>query len=514
MKERLIGIDAGGTMTKVVLFDVAGNELACERQPNHVLLPHAGWVERDGEAMWTAVCISLKALLEKTGTDPADIIAVTPSGYGGGVYLVDKDGINVRNGVISPDTRAIPVLDKWHATGVARQIIPEIESNLWPGQTFSLLGWFKEHEPDTLRRTAHVLSCKDFLRLRLCGDVSTDPTDGGCAGVINVTRSDISQDAFAIAGMKEWLPKLAPVRNAVEIAGRITAAAARETGLKEGTPVCRGVYDVVGCALATGVERDSQLAAVAGTFSIHSTLHRKPTLDPLPTIQTPYPVDGLVLATMATPTSASNLEWFVNTFMAAERSAAKAKGVSVYDVCNDLVGSTMGRGNDILFFPFLLDGPRGAPAGFTGMTMSTSMADMLRAVYEGVACVHRLDMTNLLTGPSAARPDVIRFAGGPSRSAVWAQMFTDCLGLPLEITNGSELGAKGAAMCGAVAAGAYSSMSDAMKGMVKLEHRFTPDRSRGAVLTEKYKRFRAAIDTSVAAWRAAQEAPRSQGEAA
>jgi len=242
MKERLIGIDAGGTMTKVVLFDVAGNELACERQPNHVLLPHAGWVERDGEAMWTAVCISLKALLEKTGTDPADIIAVTPSGYGGGVYLVDKDGINVRNGVISPDTRAIPVLDKWHATGVARQIIPEIESNLWPGQTFSLLGWFKEHEPDTLRRTAHVLSCKDFLRLRLCGDVSTDPTDGGCAGVINVTRSDISQDAFAIAGMKEWLPKLAPVRNAVEIAGRITAAAARETGLKEGTPVCRGVY--------------------------------------------------------------------------------------------------------------------------------------------------------------------------------------------------------------------------------------------------------------------------------
>ena len=506
MKQRLVGIDAGGTMTKVVLFDLQGNELACERQPNHVLLLNPGWVERDGEAMWQAVCVSLRALLEKTGTNPADIIAITPSGYGGGVYLVDRDGINVRNGVISPDTRSIPLIERWHASGLARGIIPEIESNIWPGQTFSLLAWFKENEPETFRRTAHVLPCKDFLRMRLCGDISTDPTDGGCAGIINVTRSDISQQAFAIAGMKEWLPKLPAVRNAVEIVGGISAGAAAATGLKEGTPVCRGVYDVVGCALATGVENDSQLAAVAGTFSIHSTLHRTPTLNPLPTIQVPYPVGSYVMATMATPTSASNLEWFVKTFMAAEKQQASARGQSVYDICNDLVAGTMAKGNDILFFPFLLDGPRGAPAGFTGMTMATGMADMLRAIYEGVACVHRMDMTNLLTGPGAAKPNVIRFAGGPSRSAVWAQMFTDCLGLPLEITNGSELGAKGAAMCGAVAAGAYSSLGDAMKGMVKLERRFTPDAARGAVLTAKYRRFLSSIETSVQAFQATRKA--------
>jgi len=68
MKQRLIGIDAGGTMTKVVLFDLQGNELACERQSNDVVLKHPGWVERDGEAMWHAVCTNLKALLEKTDT--------------------------------------------------------------------------------------------------------------------------------------------------------------------------------------------------------------------------------------------------------------------------------------------------------------------------------------------------------------------------------------------------------------------------------------------------------------
>lgn len=122
MRERLIGIDAGGTMTKVVLFDLAGNELGCERQPNVMLMPHPGWTERDPERMWSATCVSIRNLLETTGTDPADVVAVTPSGYGGGVYLVDSSGIPVRNGLVSTDTRSIPIIETWAATGLGRRL--------------------------------------------------------------------------------------------------------------------------------------------------------------------------------------------------------------------------------------------------------------------------------------------------------------------------------------------------------------------------------------------------------
>src|SRR5690606_28813577 len=129
------------------------------------------------------------------------------------------------------------------------------------------------------------------------------------------TKSEISREAFEAAGMQEWLGKLPPVRPSIEVVGRIPAAVASLTGLCAGTPVVRGVYDVAGCALASGAVSSKQLAAVAGTFSIHSTVHRKPALAPLPTIQTPYPVDGQVLATTATPTSASNLEWLCKTML-------------------------------------------------------------------------------------------------------------------------------------------------------------------------------------------------------
>jgi L-xylulokinase len=500
MRERLIGIDAGGTMTKVVLFDLQGNELGCERQPNDMLMLHPGWTERDAEQMWAATCRSIKALLEKTKTDPTDVLAVTPSGYGGGVYLIDRHGVPVRNALVSTDTRSLSIVDRWATNGVRQQVSSAIEQLVWPGQTLVLLAWMQENEPGVVNRTAHVLSCKDYLRMKLCGDISTDPTDAGCAGILNVSRSEISKEAFEAATLQKWFDKLVPVAASTEVVGKVSAAAAGETGLKAGTPVVRGVYDVVGCALATGVTSSTQLAAVAGTFSIHSTLHKKPALDPMPHIQTPYPIAGEILATTATPTSASNLEWFCKTAMMAETGTAKARGLNIYELCNELVAGTLPAPSKVQFFPFLYDGPRGAPSGFSGMTASTSMPDLLRAIYEGVVFAHRTDFNYLLTGPDAAKPDVIRFAGGPSRSEVWSQMFADGLGLPVEVANGAELGAKGGAICAAVATGAYATVPEAMAKMVRIEQRFEPDATRAAALAAKYEDYRFAIDTNVQAW--------------
>ncbi|WP_377291161.1 FGGY-family carbohydrate kinase [Rhizobium sp. SG2393] len=513
MRERLVGVDAGGTMTKVVLFDLEGNELACERRPNVMLLPQDGWTERDADGMWRATCESVRALLEKTGTDPADIIAVTPSGYGGGIYLVDRDGVPVRNALVSTDTRSIPLIDAWRRSGVAAEVQSHIQQQIWPGQSLAIMAWFQKNQPEVAARTAHVLSCKDFLRLRLTGDISTDPTDAGCAGILNVNRGDVAHEAFKAAGIENWLDKLAPIGGSTEIAGHISAKAAAETGLKAGTPVVRGVYDVVGCALSSGVATRDQLAAVAGTFSIHSTLHARPALDPLPHIQVPYPFGGHIMATTATPTSASNLEWLCKTMLSAEAQRALLEGRSVYDICNDLVAAVLPRQNNILFFPFLFDGPRGTPGGFLGLKAGAQLADIVRAVYEGVVFAHRYDMDYLLTGPDAAKPGLIRLAGGPSRSVVWAQMFADGLGLPVEIANGSEFGAKGGAMCAAVATGRYADMGEAMARMVKIEQRLEPHADRAAILERKYRAYLRAIDAVADVWSASQDDPQPMAAA-
>lgn len=500
MRERLIGIDAGGTMTKVALFDPFGNELACERRPNKMLFPKAGWTERDADAMWQATCQAIRSVMEKTGTAPEQIIAITPSGFGAGVFIVDKEGWPVRNGVVSTDSRSTALIDEWSKTGLSKDLSTHIQQQIWPGQTLALLAWFSRFEPQTLHRAAHVLLCKDFLRMRLCNDISTDATDGGCAGIIDVNTGTIASTALEQLGLGEWIGKLPPVLPSTDIAAGLSEAASRQTGLIAGTPVARGVYDVVGCALASGVTAPNQLAVVAGTFSINSTLHHRPTLNPLPTIQAAYPVARTFLATSATPTSASNLEWMCKTMLSAEGDRALQEGKSIYDVCNALVDIALKKDNDILFFPFLFGGPQGAPGGFLGLTADNDLGDVMRAVYEGIVFAHKYDLETHLQGPDAAIPDVVRLAGGPSRSNVWAQMFADGLNLPVEIANGTEFGAKGAAICGAVASGLYADIETAIEKMVVVERRFDPVTERVSAIEEKYSTYKETVTSIAAIW--------------
>ncbi len=500
MAERLIGIDAGGTMTKAAIFDSDGRELACERRPNQMLFPSSGHTERDPDHMWRAACEAISVALETSGTQPGDVAAISISGYGAGLYVVDGEGEPVRPGIVSTDTRASSLVADWHRDGRAQRNGILVQQRLWPGQPSALLAWLCQNEPEVLSRAHSITFCKDFLRRRLCGDHSTDESDAGIAGLIDVTRAAYAEDLFRDLEIAVWLDKLPPIAPATEVAGGLLESAARLTGLKAGTPVVRGLVDVTASALASGILEESQLVAVAGTFSINQTLHGTPRLSTLPFLQSAYPVDGFYLATEGGATSASNLEWFCKRVLGAEAGRAAAAGQSIYEVCNALVEDSLDRPNDVLFFPFLFGGPGGAPAGLLGVTVGHDLADVVRAIYEGIAFAHKADIDALTSGPDAASPVVARLAGGASRSPVWAQIFADVLELPVETTESSELGALGVAMTAAVAVGLQSDLKSAVAAMVRRQERFEPRAERSAAYALKYRRYSETAEALGALW--------------
>lgn len=485
----VIGIDAGGTMTKAALFDLKGNELACARSRNVMVFSKPSWTERDADAMWRAAASAVREVLETSGTAPGDILGVSLSGYGSGLYLLDRGGNPVRPGIVSTDGRAVSIVNRWYDDGRGAEIEGMIQQRLWWAQSLVLLGWLQENEPEVLDRTYRVSFCKDFLRGRLCGDLSTDFSDAGAAGLLDCASRTYAIDALKLAGLDAWIPKLPDLGPSEETVGGVTKAAAELTGLLEGTPVVRGVVDMGASAMASRVTRSEEMSIVAGTFSIATTLHaEKPKTDAMPILQFPYPLGGW-LAVEASPTSASNLEWVVRTVLA--QGGEDADLDALYERVNAAVQRHAGRPFDTMFFPYLYGSPDGAPAGFLGMNAQTGFDETMAAVFEGIVFAHKNDIDTVLTGPDAAHPQVIRLSGGASRSAIWSEMFADILNLPVEVPVGSEFGALGTAICAAAATGGHASLPEAVEAMTGIARRHEVHPDRGDLHRAKYPRYRA-----------------------
>jgi L-xylulokinase len=114
-------------------------------------------------------------------------------------------------------------------------------------------------------------------------------------------------------------------------------------------------------------------------------------------------------------------------------------------------------------------------------------AHVVRAVYEGIVFCHLVHIDKLLQNREQTR--AIRLGGGAAKSAVWAQMFADVTGLPVETIDTDELGTLGCAMAAAVAAGEFANLKEAAAEMVKIKSRMEPDMARLETYKQKFAAY-------------------------
>jgi len=502
MKSRsyLLGIDNGGTVTKAALYDTSGTELAVSSVKSEMIFPFPGHAEKDVDTLWAANVRVIGEVLRKAGASAADVAGIAVTGYGNGMYLVGEDGRPTHNGINSADSRATPYVERWYRDGTFDRVLPKICQPIWAGQPAALLAWFRDNLPRELERARWVFMCKDYIRYRLTGEVFGEITDYSGTSLMNVRDFRYDSDVHAAYGLEGIANKLPQVRRSADICGQVTRAAAEETGLKEGTPVAGGMFDIVSCAVATGITDSDRLCLIAGSWSINEFINPAPVQHPEFYMSVAYCMPGYWLIAENSPTSASNLEWFVSELMQGEGKEAQGKGRSVFEECNELVRGVPPEKSDVLFLPFLYGsnaGPR-ASAGFLGLHGWHTKAHMLRAIYEGVAFSHKTHVDRLLAAHPSAK--AARIAGGAAKSEVWLQIFADVLQLPIEITASEELGAMGAAMCAGVGIGLFSSFEDAVSRMVRVSRTVEPDAGKKATYEEKYSTYKRFIKALQGVW--------------
>lgn len=482
----LLGVDNGLTVTKAVIFDEAGRVVSLARRRVPQQMPESRHVERDMAGLWTQTAAAIAEAIAACPRPAREIACVAATAHGDGLYLLDADRTPLGPGILSLDSRAGGVAAAWGSDGTAARALDRTGQTPHASAPSALLAWIRDNEPDRFGRIAHVLACKDWLRLCLTGRIATDLTEASTS-FTDVAAQAYADDILPIFGLQALSDALPPVLRPDALAGEVTPEAASATGLIAGTPVAAGLHDVTASALGSGGYGEGVVAIVAGTYSINETVSSAPRTDPRWFCR-----NGLRRGewnSMAiSPASAANYDWFLDTLCGAERRAAEASGRSFHAEIIPQIEAAMARPSTAIFHPYLFGSPHGpvASAGFFGLRGWQDRGDMLRAVIEGIAFNHRAHVDALREGFA---PRTARLTGGISRSPVFAQLFADVLAMPVSTTDTDEAAAWGAALCAGAAVGMFDSPRHDPRDMTGLTRTYAPDPTRSADLARRLEVF-------------------------
>lgn len=472
-----LGLDCGGTFVKAAAVDKQGNIACLARRNVGIISDHPGHAERDGEALWQVCAEVIREVAENVGAD--NIRALAISAQGKGLFALDKNGELLGRGILSSDQRALPVVKRWQEEGIPKQLYPHTRQTLWTGHPVSILRALKAQEPERYAKISAVLMAHDYLRYRLTGEIACEETNISESNLYHFARGTYDAALAQTLGIEEISSALPPIVAPCAVAGRIHAQAASQTGLREGTIVAGGLFDVVSTALCAGLRDESALNIVLGTWTVVTGMSRD--IDESQNIPFVYGKSaqaGQYIVHEASPTSAANLEWLTAQFG------------DDYEAINQMVAELSPAESSVFFLPFLYgsNAGLGMQAGFYGLQSFHRKAHLYQAVYEGVlfALMHHLERM-LQRFPAT---QVLRVTGGPAKSAIWMQMLADLTGKTVEIPQIEESGCVGAALAAMVASSEYADMDSASRALHTQVTAYRPNAAYAQAYAQKYRRYR------------------------
>jgi len=477
MRGLLLGVDAGTTAIKSVAVAPDGTERYRSARENAVDRPEPGWAEQSMERTWELTRETIREVVAELDADE-EIVGVGVTGQGDGVWALDDDGDPARDAILWSDGRAGDVIDDWMADGTADRVAEITGSAVFPGNPGAILAWLKDNEPAVYQQIGTVLHCKDWLKYRLTGELTTDYTDATMP-YLDVEALTYSEDVLEAMGISEVADARPRIEAGGDIVGHVTAEAADRTGLSAGTPVVSGLLDVVASAIGSGVAAAGESSSVVGTTSLNQTFLDEPDTSPVGVGFTiALGVDSLWTRVMAAMTGTPNLDWAVEEMAPTEDFAEVEAAVT------EVPPGSQG----VVYLPFLSGAGERAPfldanarAGFVGLEPDHDWATVLRAVYEGVALAMRDCYAHIPTTPNR-----VLVSGGGARSEFWCQLFADCLGTSLVVPEGEEFGAKGVALMAGVATNRYADLEEAVEATVATARSYEPRPDHEAFYAEWY----------------------------
>jgi xylulokinase len=370
--------------------------------------------------------------------------------------------------------------------------------------TVCKLGWLKKFKPDVYDRAVKFLDVKDYAVFLATGNFVTSYDMAYVTWLMDTRDRDQGKWRWSesIGGMFGLdTGKMPELRSSTAVVGNVTDEFSRKTGIPAGLPVVNGSGDMLTSAIGSGAISSGDIHVNVGTAGWVATHHPVKAIDTAHYVGTTASgIPGLFLIISKQETLGAALDWFRGILF----PSGKPSSDEIYAAINDEVRKSPAGANRVIFTPWLFGerSPINNPylrGQFFNLQLSTTRADMCRAVYEGVAFNIRwgLEVVETLSRKKV-KPGSgdIRLIGGASKSAPWCQVFADVLQRPvIQMANPQMASAMGAAAIAMVSLGILKDFGD-VGGMVKQNARFEPDRSKKPLYEGLYARYRALYDNN------------------
>ena len=462
-----IGLDVGTTGVKAIAISHKGEVVARAERGYPLSTPRPGWSEQDPERWWGATQGALADL------GPLDVAGIGLSGQMHGLVTLDADDGVLRPAILWNDQRTGEQCAEIEERVGLERLVALTGNRALTGFTAPKLLWLRRHEPGVYARIARALLPKDYVRLRLTGELATDVADASGTLLLDVAHRRWSPEVLDALGLPAaWLP---PVLESPEVSGHTSA----------GVPVAAGAGDCAAAALGVGIDRPGPLSIVLGTSGVVFAALPTFTADPLARVHAfCHAVPGAWHAMGVMLSAAGSLQWLRDIV---------APGVAFGTLLDEAARWPPGA-EGLLFLPYL-SGERtphadpDARGAFVGLELRHDRGALTRAVLEGVAFGLRDSLELLRTlGVDAVSG---RVSGGGARGRLWLEIASAVLDLPLETTAAEEGSAYGAALLGGVAGRVFADVHDAVARCVQVGETIEPDPAWVAAYAERHSRYTA-----------------------
>jgi xylulokinase len=492
MAAYLLGIDVGTSGSKAILIDADGAVKASVTTEYPLHTPQPLWAEQNPSDWWAATVTSIKQALGDSSVAAADVAGVGLTGQMHGLVLLDAQGEVLRPCIMWNDQRTAAQCAAITEKVGLDDVLRLTGNPILPGFTAPKIVWVREHEPDVYAKVAKVLLPKDYARYRLTGGFFGEVSDASGTSMFDVGQRRWSDEMLqALEIPREWLPE---VTESPEVSARVSAEAARETGLLEGTPVVGGGGDQAAQAVGTGIVAEGVVSATLGTSGVVFAASDSYRVEPQGRLHAfCHAVPGMWHLMGVMLSAAGSFRWYRDTLGQEEVAQAQEAGRDPYDILTEAAAEVAPGCEGLLFLPYLT-GERtpypdpNARGVFFGLTLRHGKPHMTRAVLEGVA-YGLLDSLELMRALGLSIEQV-RASGGGARSSLWRQILADVFDAEIVTVNVTEGAAYGAALLAGVGAGVYADVPAACEAAIRLTGRTEPGPA-VSVYADYYPRYRA-----------------------